>query len=188
MKLPLLTAAVLLLLAGCSTVQPPERPVAYVFPTVRSLDSLQHASERSVTTAQISQWLARAGIYDELRAAGMLQTELQLLQRGLERNGYAELDVRKTALDLKWLSLTTLANGSVDIIIGYARDHGRNMRASMQRLAAPPPEILQQCSLPGRRITQVWHGATPHTRRWFIEMAELNSDKPSFWLKRLLLK
>lgn len=178
----------LLLLSGCSSVEPPERPVAYVFPTVRSLDSLNGARERQVGTAQIAGWLARAGVYDDLRAAGMLQDELQLLARGLARNGYAELDLRKTPLDMKWLSLTTRQDGQVDIVIGYARDRGRNMRAGMQRLALIPPDLQRQCQLPGTAIAAAWYGETQNTRRWYVQLVSQTPDQPTLWLKRLILQ
>ena len=178
----------LLLLSGCSSVEPPERPVAYVFPTVRSLDSLNGARERQVGTAQIAGWLARAGVYDDLRAAGMLKDELQLLARGLARNGYAELDLRKTPLDMKWLSLTTRQDGQVDIVIGYARDRGRNMRAGMQRLALIPPDLQRQCQLPGTAIAAAWYGETQNTRRWYVQLVSQTPDQPTLWLKRLILQ
>ena len=178
----------LLLLSGCSSVEPPERPVAYVFPTVRSLDSLNGARERQVGSAQIAGGLARAGVYDDLRAAGMLKDEHQLLARGLARNGYAELDLRKTPLDMKWLSLTTRQDGQVDIVIGYARDRGRNMRAGMQRLALIPPDLQRQCQLPGTAVAAAWYGETQNTRRWYVQLVSQTPDQPTLWLKRLILQ
>ena len=143
---------------------------------------------RPVGTAQIAGWLARAGVYDDLRAAGMLQDELQLLARGLARNGYAELDLRKTPLDMKWLSLTTRQDGQVDIVIGYARDRGRNMRAGMQRLALIPPDLQRQCQLPGTAVAAAWYGETQNTRRWYVQPVSQTPDQPTLWRKRLILQ
>lgn len=174
------------LFCGCSTVEPPTRPVAYVFPTVRSLDSLSAIEERDVTEEQVRGWLARSGVYNELLHSGLQDEDCQLLVRGLVRGGYSELDARKAALSLKWLSISCLSDGRVELLIGYDHDHGHTMHAGMVKLPKPPYETIRSCRMPKLTVGTVWYGAAGETEREYVEMLSAADGHPAFWVKRLV--
>lgn len=181
-------ATLTLCLTSCNTYTPPERPVAYVFPTVRDMESLDQVTERRATVEDVKSWLERAGIYPELQASGLRDEECHLLVRGLARGGYAELDMRKVELPLKWLSISSLADGSVEIMIGYAQDKGKGMRAGMVKMPRIPSATVRRCNLPNMTIGSLWYGTVGSTDREYIELLASDSQKPAFWLKRLVFR
>ncbi len=102
----LLCAGVLALLlgSGCrTTVRPPARPVANLFPTLMPMSSLQSFQPRPATSEQVAALLARTGCLELLQKGGMLDTELSVLARGIERRGYAEIDAHRARIPLRWL-------------------------------------------------------------------------------------
>ena len=183
-----LLTSMLFILAGCTTVEPPQRPVAYVFPTIRDMSSLDDVIERDVTVQDIHGWLARAGIYDELRAGGITDDDWQLLVRGLRRGGYAELDLRKTRVDFRWITLSCLKSGTIEVMIGYDRDRGKAMRAGMVWQEHVLDETVRRCAMPNMTISDAWFGRAGNTEREYIVLKSNETGKPAFWLKRLVFE
>ena len=181
-----LLGALIFTLTSCTTFEPPPRPVAYVFPTIRDMASLDDVEERDVTVKDIHGWLARAGIYNELRAGGITDDDWMLLARGLRRGGYAELDLRKTRIGFRWVTISCLKGGTIEVMIGYDRDRGKAMRAGMVWQEHVLDETVRRCSMPNMAIADAWFGRTGTTEREYIALTSKATGKPAFWLKRLV--
>ena len=181
-----LLGSLIVTLTSCTTFEPPPRPVAYVFPTIRDMASLDDVEERDVTVKDIHGWLARAGIYNELRAGGITDDDWMLLARGLRRGGYAELDLRKTRIGFRWVTISCLKGGTVEVMIGYDRDRGKAMRAGMVWQPRVLDETVRRCSMPNMAISDAWFGRTGTTEREYVVLNSKATGKPAFWLKRLV--
>ncbi|MBP5640763.1 MAG: hypothetical protein J6X55_14880 [Victivallales bacterium] len=177
---------IVLSLCGCKSFEPPPRPVAYVFPTVREMSSLEDLEERNVSIQEIQNWMARAGIYDELRAYGMTDDDWHLLARGLRRGGYAELDARKTRLGFRWITISCLKNGSTEVMIGYDHDRGKAIRAGMVWQPYVLEETTRRCNMPNMVISDAWYGHAGNTDREFLALNSKKTGKTILWLKRLV--
>ena len=179
---------IMVFLSGCTSFEPPERPVAYVFPTIRDMSSLDDVEERDVTEAQVRDWMARAAVYDELRASGMTDADWQLLVRGLRRGGYAELDVRKAALAFRWITVSCLKKGGTEIMVGYDQDRGEGMHAGMVLQDRILDETISRCRMPGMTISSAWYGKAGGTERELVILKSAQTGQNAFWLKRLVFE
>jgi len=77
--------------------------------------------EKSATSVKdVEGYLRRNGNLETLQAAGMLDVELGIMARGLSTRGYCEVDARKSACPIRWLSIEYPGNGIVGIRAVYA--------------------------------------------------------------------
>jgi len=106
-------------LAGCHSFTPPERPVAYIFPTVQDWSALQNLQAREIKSDVLKEALKKAGLLDELMAAGMLECDFDILVRGIRRHGYSELDARKTDLPFRWIAFCSDKGDSLILWVGF---------------------------------------------------------------------
>jgi len=92
-------------LAGCVGVKPPERPVAYLVPSLVPYSVMARCVPHKTSSQEVRGLLEQAGVLDSLLKAGMRDMELGIVARGLTSKGYAEIDCRKTAARVRWISL-----------------------------------------------------------------------------------
>ncbi len=111
-----------LFFAGCRTYQPPQRPLAYMFPTLVPGDVMRRLSPQTVSTDELRRHLTTLGVWDDLVAAGLHEIELQTLIRGLQRRGYGELDARRCDCRVRWVSFSGVAPGRLRIVVSFGDD------------------------------------------------------------------
>lgn len=104
-------------LASCVNpgYQPPQRPLAYMYPTLMSGTQLQQLKSVEVTVALLGEYLKALGLWEPLVAAGLTEAELATVVRGLSRRGYAELDARRTKSQVRWVAFLGLPDGRLTI-------------------------------------------------------------------------
>ncbi len=94
-----------LLLASCESVKPPERPVAYIYPSLVPMAAIQSCTPKQLTAERIRSLLEESRSLAILESAGLQQGEIGILMRGIAKHGYAELDVRRSKCDISWLTI-----------------------------------------------------------------------------------
>lgn len=119
----------MLFLFSCRTIQPPSRPVAGMYPTVDISRRLEDVKAIVVSETQVRQALISIRVWDLLISAGMVEAELSLVCRGLSERGYAEIDARRAASPLHWIT--------------FASADGKKLQISAAFLQAPPPSCRQ---------------------------------------------
>lgn len=102
------------LFIGCSSVQPPKRPVAYITPSVVPLSTMRDMKPVKADVQFVSALLEKSNLMPLLTEAGMRKLELSIVARGLSERGYAEIDCRKTNSILRWVSFS---NGINDLTV-----------------------------------------------------------------------
>lgn len=85
-----------LLLSSCVGVKAPNRPLAYLYPSMRPMSALASMTPVESTLPELIALLEKDGLYADLKAAGLLEQELETVRRGLAKRGYAEIDARHT--------------------------------------------------------------------------------------------
>ena len=102
-----ITLSIALLLASCTNaVKPPTRPVAYIYPTLIPMAALSQFTPAQLDAASLRLLLDKARATDLLNKAGLQDSELAILSRGLAKHGYAELDARRSKSPILWLSIS----------------------------------------------------------------------------------
>ena len=181
-------SAILLIAAGCTSVEPPKRPVAYVFPTIRTFESLEKLKPQKISTAKLRSWLELIGNEKELTQGGLLEEDLELVSLGLERSGYAELDARKTALSMRWIAFCSQPDRYLEILVGYDKRPPLDVCEDMPPVKMLTTEIRNHFNVPN-----YWLWSLGHKRAHdgiIIDLATFCQDgtiKPSFWLRRILI-
>ena len=94
-----------ILVSGClsSGHYPPERPVAYMYPSVMRSQNLAMMKPCVTDEAAIEAKLEALGVKAILGQYGMMRTELQTVVRGLRNRGYAEIDCRRTKCPVRFV-------------------------------------------------------------------------------------
>ena len=107
----------LFLLCGCvdTGYQPPQRPLAYMYPTLMPGTQLRQLRGVEVTVALLRQRLEGLGLWEPLVAAGLTEQELATVVRSLSHRGYAELDARRTKSPVRWVAFLGLPDGRLTI-------------------------------------------------------------------------
>ena len=95
-----------LLLASCATVQPPQRPVAYIYPSLVPMSAIQACRPTQLDEAAVRKLLEQSRTLSILESAGLQQSEISILVRGIAKHGYAELDARRSKSIISWLSIS----------------------------------------------------------------------------------
>ena len=108
-----------MLMCGCATYQPPERPVAFMVPTLTRGGSLQALHRLRVSPDLLRSHLEEQQFWEPLRKVGLEESELETISRGLRLRGYAELDARRTASPLQWVMFFGSAPDELTVIGGY---------------------------------------------------------------------
>ena len=109
--------SIILLLASCQTIEYPNRPVAYIYPTIRTMDEIAQYSPLKATPADVREALEKADAYNALLIAGLQQSELEIVVRGLAKHGYAEIDARRCRGRVKLVAVYHDGNGKVALDI-----------------------------------------------------------------------
>ena len=81
--------AACLALVSCSTVKPPQRPVAYIYPSLVPMSAIKTYSPMQLDEAKVKGLLDVSRTLTILEKAGLRQSELSILVRGLAKHGYA---------------------------------------------------------------------------------------------------
>ena len=104
-------------LSGCVDpgYQPPQRPLAYMYPTLMPGTQLRELKAVEVTVAVLRENLKTLGLWEPLVAAGLTETELTTVVRSLAHRGYAELDARRTKSQVRWVAFLGLPDGRLAI-------------------------------------------------------------------------
>ena len=113
-------AFISLILCSCHSVKPPQRPVAYLYPTVMAMSELEDCKARATTPQLARELLEKASVLSLLNAEGMLPGDLEIMARGLTKRGYAELDARRTDGNLQWVAILALDHGFL-ILCGFRK-------------------------------------------------------------------
>ena len=95
-----------LLLASCTTVQPPQRPVAYIYPSLVPMSDIQACRPTKLDEAAVRKLLEKSRTLSVLENAGLHQSEISILVRGIAKHGYAELDARRSKSKISWLTVS----------------------------------------------------------------------------------
>ena len=113
MKRILLLLALALALTSCFSIQPPKRPVAYLFPSVTTTQVLRVLQPRPCNALQVAAVLDEIDEQKHFRTAGLLNDEFAIIARGLTSRGYAELDARRTNCFYRWAAFNALSTGGL---------------------------------------------------------------------------
>lgn len=164
-----LAIVLLLLFAGCRTVEPPRRPVAYLFPSVRTMAEVQGMQRYGISLGELTAVLDQIGCGPLLRQAGLLDGELATIVRGLAHRGYSELDARRSPGTIQWLSFGGLPGGELEIVAGFRELPPKGCRAGLdpQRASVVATEVRQDAY--GRRqVVSSWSADAAQLRelRW----------------------
>ncbi len=120
MKKPLALLLTALLLCGCPTVKPPQRPVAYMYPTVMPMSALEACQPKPFSPQEVRGLLEKAAVLPLLEAEGLLSGDVEIMARGLTKRGYAELDARRTSGNLQWVAVMSLEQGNL-LLCGFRK-------------------------------------------------------------------
>ena len=105
--------AACLALVSCSTIKPPQRPVAYIYPSLVPMSAIKTYSPMQLDEAKVKGLLDVSRTLTILEKAGLRQSELSILVRGLAKHGYAELDARRSKSEISWLTIACYGNTAV---------------------------------------------------------------------------
>ena len=101
------------LMVSCETVKPPQRPVAYIYPSLVPMAAIKDCTPTQLAPDAIRNLLDESHTLSILENAGLLPTEIATLSRGLAMQGYAELDARRSKSVISWLSISCRGDTTV---------------------------------------------------------------------------
>ena len=167
-----------LLLVGCESVQtPPKRPVAYMFPTVRTVQSTQSLTPQHCTKDRLIWALNTAGVGPALQRSGMLDMDYDVIVRGLSQRGFAEVDARRAVnTPFRWLTFSFLPEGRLEIMACFRNRPVDFITPGMRRFPVPPRETVDACRLSNTVVVDV-HIEETTTQRYGNE---------TYWVMRWL--
>jgi len=131
MKKPIALLLIAVFLCGCPTVKPPQRPVAYMYPTVMPMSALEACQAKTVSAQDVRGLLEKANVLSLLEAEGLLAGDVDIMVRGLTKRGYAELDSRRTNGNLQWVAVMSLEQGSL-LLCGFKKTPPKECRFSAE--------------------------------------------------------
>ncbi|MBR6471311.1 MAG: hypothetical protein IKS83_05910 [Victivallales bacterium] len=113
----LFSLSALLWVCGCVDpgYQPPQRPLAYMYPTLMSGTQLRQLKAIEVSVAELRARLELLGLWEPLEMAGLTEAELATVVRSLAHRGYAELDARRTKSQVRWVAFLGMPDGRMAI-------------------------------------------------------------------------
>ena len=175
----------LVLLVGCETVQtPPKRPVAYMFPTVRTVQSTQSLTPQHCTKDRLIWALNTAGVGPALQRSGMLDMDYDVIVRGLSQRGFAEVDARRAVnTPFRWLTFSFLPEGRLEIMACFRSRPVDFITPGMRRFPVPPRETVDACRLSNTVVEDVLIEETTTLRR---ELVEQRYGNETYWVMRWL--
>ena len=175
----------LVLLVGCETVQtPPKRPVAYMFPTVRTVQSTQSLTPQHCTKDRLIWALNTAGVGPALQRSGMLDMDYDVIVRGLSQRGFAEVDARRAVnTPFRWLTFSFLPEGRLEIMACFRSRPVDFITPGMRRFPVPPRETVDACRLSNTVVEDVHIEETTTLRR---ELVEQRYGNETYWVMRWL--
>ena len=175
----------ILLLVGCESVQtPPQRPVAYMFPTVRTVQSTNGLTPQHCTKDRLIWALNTAGVGPALRRSGMLDMDYDVIVRGLSQRGFAEVDARRAAnTPFRWLTFSFLRNGRLEILACFRHRPVDFITPGMRPVRMPPSDTLEACRLSNAAVVNVHIEETTTLRR---ELVEQRYGNETYWVMRWL--
>ncbi|MBQ7177411.1 MAG: hypothetical protein IJS08_08355 [Victivallales bacterium] len=99
--------AIVLCICGCNGVQMPQRPLAYMYPSLMPMSALKAFHGRNTTSDEVKSLFEKVGLNQTLVAYGFLDSDYAILAKGLEARGYAEIDARHCRkCPFKWLYIS----------------------------------------------------------------------------------
>ena len=118
--LTLIFVLALILFAGCRTYQPPERAVAYMFPSLIPGGSLNMLHPQEVSADELTLFLKHNALLELLEDAAFPPDEMQIVCRGLKRRGYAEIDARRSERKLQWMAFLGSAENEITVCVAVS--------------------------------------------------------------------
>ena len=105
------------MLCGClsNAPLPPERPVAYMYPSAIHAEMLSLLKPVAAGESQLDELLRLLGVKVDLVKFGLTPQELETVSRGLRRRGYAELDCRRTKCPVRMVIFFSLDGRHVNV-------------------------------------------------------------------------
>ena len=175
----------LVLLIGCESVQtPPQRPVAYMFPTVRTVQSTAGLTPHNCTKDRLIWALNTAGVGPALRRSGMLEMDYDVIVRGLSQRGFAEVDARRAInTPFRWLTFSFLPEGRLEILACFRNRPDDFITPGMTAFRVPPRETLEACRLSNATIVSVRIEENTTLRRELVEQCH---GRETYWVMRWL--
>ena len=173
------------LLVGCESVQtPPHRPVAYMFPTVRTVQSTKGLTPQHCTKDRLIWALNTAGVGPALRRSGMLDMDYDVIVRGLSQRGFAEVDARRAInTPFRWLTFSFLPEGRLEILACFRQAPLDFITPGMMTVPVPPRETLEACRLSNTMIVTTQIEETTTLRR---ELVVQRHGNETYWVMRWL--
>ncbi len=158
-------------LLSCSTVKPPQRPVAYIYPSLVPMSAIQLCTPVQLDDATIRKLLNESRTLSILENAGLRQSEIAILARGLAKHGYAELDARRSKSDISWLTISCRDDSTV------IRAIFRNKPNDFNRFGIPTKNMIES-------IEQGYYGELKQVasaRKDNVTLRHVKSRNSSSW-------
>lgn len=177
---------IILVCAGCETMQaPPKRPVAYMFPTVRTIQSMQGLTPQHCTRDRLDWALSVSGVGMALRKSGMLEMDYDVIVRGLCQRGFAEVDARRTEhAPFRWMTFCFLPNRHLEIMACFHRLPREYVTPNMRLVKVPSRETLEACKLSNATVDSVHAETTATLRR---ELVAQHHGNTRIWVMRWVI-
>ena len=140
----------LLALAGCcGGVRPPDRPVAYMYPSLMPMSALASYHRHATSQEQARALLEKAGMDGLLAAYNFLESDYSVLARGLSSRGYCEIDGRNcSSCPLRWLYIAFTEKEALLVARLDARWKGRLVPKQGEYSRGVRGELLLRMPLP----------------------------------------
>jgi len=164
------------IMVSCRTVLPPERPVAYMYPTVCPAAILSEMHPAKITRQELRDALSDMNLIADIDNSGMLSTDLAVILRSLTKRGYAEIDARRSKLPWQWISLSVPAENTLQVVCGFRKFPSKKYTSI---------DVQQKPNQTGYRYgangvaqpIQIWTAPTYS----IAQIMQPNSAKPSHW-------
>ena len=167
-RLGLIISAILM--ASCATVKPPQRPVAYIYPSLVPMSAIK-CTPTQLATEAIRELLKESRTLAILENAGLQTGEIAILSRGLAKHGYAELDARRSKSIISWVSIS--CQGETTII----RAIYRKKPAEFNRFGIPTNNMTKS-------MIRGYYGelkTVATVSKDNVTLKNVNSNKSSSW-------
>jgi len=166
-----------LFFAACVGVTPPQRPVAYMVPTVKSIDSLDALKPCNISAQEVSELLEKLQILNQLKASGMLDIELDVVARGLTNRGFAEIDARRAKGSLTWIAFSAIDSQKLEIVARFKNMPPKHLTQDLLPVSNPSLETLRACASPNAAVIRV---LAKQTQFGSLELVQQQNPREKF--------
>jgi len=150
----LAVGAAIIFLSGCLSV-PSRPPYIGMFPSLHAAGTLNEVKPYKIDATRVQELLRTAGIDVSLGEFRLKEDDFRLLARGLSRHGYAEIDARRSASQVRWAVLKSLPetekeNAILSVETGYWQRPPEKHLAGIN-LDRPPDRTENRTNIHGER-------------------------------------